>query len=240
LYAQKPKPPKPHDKKPGIALTENSKVFFGVSFGPTVDWFAPTTKEFRLERNKAKGGFIAGVNVDVNLTPERFLYFSTGILCRFLQGELAFNYRYVFPFINTPSLELPTVRTYQTMYLTLPTGIKFRTPPTKNFVFSGQLGLYHNFRVGGKQFDNFILPSIGSDYFVTTDKAKNKDAALFAESGYFGIGFEYEFAPKIRVFTNLDYGCQFNYFNSKAKNNITNEQFKSIVHSLHIVFGFLF
>ena len=242
LLAQKPKPPKhnQNNRKPEIALIENKTVFTGVTFGPTVDWFVPTTTEFDLQREKVKGGFIAGINVDVSVVPQRYLYVTTGLLCRYLQGELAFIHQYVIPIINTPSVEVPTMRTYQTMYLTLPTGIKFRTPPSKNCIFTGQLGLYHNFKIGGKQFDNFSLSGLGTEYFITTEKIKNKDAALFAEAGNLGIGFEYEFAPKIRVFTKVDYSCQFGYFSSKATNNVTDEQFKSIVHSLQIVFGIAF
>jgi hypothetical protein len=243
LLAQKAKPPKSNHRKPEVPLTENKKVFTSVSFGPTVDWFSPTTNEFDLQRNKSKGGFIAGINVEVGVVPQRYLYFSTGLLCRFLQGDLAFQHRYTISIVNTTSpIAIPTVRTYQTFYLTLPTGIKFRTAPTKNCVFTGQLGLYHNFRVGGKTFDNFTLSKIDTDpeYFITTSKVKNTDAALFAESGYLGIGFEYEFAPKIRAFANVNYSCQFGYFSAKATNNVTNKQFKSIVHSLHIVFGVMF
>jgi hypothetical protein len=186
-----------------------------------------------LTREAVKVGFIAGVNVDVSLTPQNFLYFSTGLSAKYLQGDFRLMHKYGSPIDSTVS----TVRTYRTMYLTIPTGIKFRTPPSKNCVFTGQLGLYHNFRIGGKQFDNFVQ---SPEFFTTTQKIKNQDAALFAEAGYFGIGFEYEFAPNIRVFSNANYSCQFNYFSIKATNNITNEQFKSIVHSMHIVFGILF
>ena len=240
LLAQKTKPHKQHHKKPDVSLIENKMVYTGLTFGPTIDWFVPTTKEFRLERNKTKGGFLAGINVDVNLTPKRFLYFSTGLLCKFLQSEHSFEHQFSAPFN-----EQTTVRTHQTFYLMLPTGIKFRTAPHKNCIVSGQLGLYHNFRIGGKQFDTFTYSMEAVDepnfnYFVTTDVVKNKDAALFAEATYIGMGFEYEFAPKIRAFTNINYSCQFGYFSSKAINNVANAQFKSMVHSLHITVGLVF
>jgi len=229
--------------KTTTVINENKKVYLGISFGPSIDWLSPTTSEFELSRNKTKGGFFVGVNVDVSVVQKRFLYFSTGLIGKFLQGELAFVNQYIFPDPITPK-QLPTARTYQTMYLTIPTGIVFRTEPAKQCVFSGQIGLYHNFKVGGKQFDNFTLSSgditLGTEYFITTNKIKNNDAALFAEAGYVGIGFEYEFAPKIRVFTNVNYSCQFGYFSSKAKNNISDQQFKAIVHSLYLVFGFMF
>jgi hypothetical protein len=233
--AQEAKPKKSEKQKPEISLIENKKIFTSVSFGPTVDWFAPTTNE--LTRNKAKGGFIAGINVDVSVIPQKYLYISTGVLCRYLQGDLAFNHKYR---ILSSDTILHAVRTYQTMYLTIPTGIKFRTPPSKNCIFTGQLGLYHNFKIGGKWFDSFELSEVGTNYFITTGKAKNIDAALFTESGYIGFGFEYEFAPKIRAFANTNYSCQFGYFSSKATNNINGERFKSIVHSLNIVFGISF
>jgi hypothetical protein len=139
--------------------------------------------------------------------------------------------------------DTPTVRNYRTLYLTIPTGIKFRTPPSKNCVFTGQLGLYHNFRIGGKRFDNFQMSRTFDEmpeYYITTNIIPNKEAALFAESGYVGMGFEYEFAPKIRAFINTNYSCQFGYFSSKATDNLANKQFKSIVHSLQIVLGVSF
>jgi len=221
---------------------ENNQLFFGVNVGPTVDWFAPTTKDFELTREKTKVGFIAGVSIDVNLTKGRFFYFSSGLFVRYLQGELAFENRYTlnnFFFMDT-SLVIPTVRTYQTMYLTIPTGIKFRTRPSRGCVFVGKLGLYHNFRVGGEQFDSFSSPGEDPDFFITTKKVRNSDAALFAETGYVGLGFEYILRDNIRVFINTDYSCQFNYFSPKVKNNVADARFRSIVHSLHIVFGVLF
>jgi len=187
---------------------------------------------------------IAGINVEVNLPKTKMFYFSTGLLVRYLQGDFSYQKEYDFsgpnPINNT--IRVSTVTTYQTTYLTIPTGIKFRMP-IKNCAFIGKLGLYHNFRIGGKQFDSFTLPNdnaIPNKYFVSTPKIKNTAAALFAESGFLGLGFEYTLKNNFRIFTNMDYSCQFNYFSTKAKNNITNKQFKSIIHSLHIVVGVLF
>jgi hypothetical protein len=92
--------------------------------------------------------------------------------------------------------------------------------------------------VGGNRFDNFTFP--GENYFITTEKEKNNHAALFAESAYAGLGFEYLFKNNLRVFSTLDYSCQFNYFNSNAISNVNDARFKTIIHSLHIVFGFMF
>jgi hypothetical protein len=124
----------------------------------------------------------------------------------------------------------------------VPTGLKFRTIPSKNCVFAGKLGLYHGIKIGGNQVDNFILPGqdLNPEYYMTTPKVKNKDASLFAESGYFGLGFEYVFAHNLRVKADLEYCCQFNYFSSVAINNVANAKYKSIVHSLHIVLGVVF
>jgi len=220
---------------------DHKKIFVGLSFGPTIDWFAPKLTD--IEREKAKAGFITGVNIDINVTKPKFLYFSTGILIRYLQGGLDFNHEYHFAEPIDASLELPTTRIYQTTYLTLPTGIKLRTKLLKGCVISGKIGLYHNFKLGEAQFDNFKLPSdyLDSQYFVSTAKKKdNNHAALFAESAYVGVGFEYAFKQGIRVLANIDYSCQFNYFNPNAKSNVSNAQFKSLVHSLHIVVGVLF
>jgi hypothetical protein len=229
--------------KPSSTNPENRKVLYGLSFGPTIDWFAPTSNLFSLKRNKAKAGLVAGVDVDFNLITNNLLYFSTGVMFRYLQGELSFENQYDFSPVN-PSLITPTVRTYQTMYITIPTGVTFRTAPSKNCVFAGKLGLYHNFNIGGNQFDQFTISGTGlalhPNYYITTSKIKNNDASLFAESGYVGLGFEYVFAPRIRVTANVEYSCQFNYFSSKALHYENGDRFKTIVHSLHIVFGVLF
>ncbi|MCL2246829.1 MAG: PorT family protein [Lentimicrobiaceae bacterium] len=228
-----------HKKPPPLEEKETRKVLFGVYFGPTVDWIVPTSNE--LTRKAAKAGFITGLGVDINLTPKKILYFSTGAFVRYLQGEFEFTNRYKFNFNNFLVLDtLNTVRTYQTTYLAIPTGIKVRTAIAKDCVFLGSLGLYHNFRIAGKQFDHFSLPGVDDEYMITTKKVNNKDASLFAESAYVGIGFEYLLGHNTRVSAHVNYGCQFNYFNSKAENNVTHERFKSIAHSLQIVVGFLF
>jgi hypothetical protein len=158
---------------------------------------------------------------------------------RYLQGELSFENKYDFNGFM-PTDTLITVRTYQASYLVIPTGIKFRTPPSRGCVFVGKVGLYHQFKLGGDKFDNFSLPEIPG-YFITTERVKNNDAALFAETGYAGIGFEYVFKSNIRVFMNADYSCQFNYFSSKAVSNVVADaRFRAIVHSLHVTFGVLF
>jgi hypothetical protein len=232
---------KKESKKVSYSEDENKKAYFWIGFGPTVDWFAPTTHEFDLSRNKAKAGIIAGLNTDIAVTKDRFLYVSTGLLFRYLQGELLFVHLHDYRSLHIDSLiPRPTVRTYNTMYLTLPTGVKFRTNPSRGCVFSGKLGLYHSFKIGGKQFDNFYSDDLNPVYSLTTKTIPNKDASLFAESGYIGLGFEYVLSPKARVFANVDYSCQFNYFSKNAKNSVNDAQFKSIVHSLHIVFGVMF
>ena len=232
---------KSDNKKTPAANQENRPLYFGVSVGPTVDWFAPTTKEedFKLVREKPKAGFIAGINVDVNLIKDRWLYFSTGLLVRHLQGELAFDHQYDIPWLPDTLSVLSTVRTYKVNYLVIPTGIKFRTPPSRGCVFVGKVGLNHQFKLGGDKFDSFSFPAL-SNYLITTPKVKNDDAALFAETGYAGIGFEYLFKSNIRVFMNADYSCQFNYFSFKAVSNVNDARFRAIVHSLQVTFGVLF
>ncbi|MDR0206126.1 MAG: PorT family protein [Bacteroidales bacterium] len=239
--------PNQHQKhqKPNKSVypsAENRKAYFLISFGPTVDWFVPTTKEFTLTRQRAKAGLIAGLSTDIAVIKDRYLYFSTGLMFRYLQGDLSFANKYYFSSLMEEERIFPTVRTFQTMYLTLPTGVKFRTNPSNGCVFLGKLGLYHNFKIGGSQFDNFILSneSAAPEYFIRTPKIINNDASLFAESVYIGLGFEYVLSKKARVFAVADYNCQFNYFSNNAINIVHNKQYKSVVHSLHIVFGVMF
>lgn len=232
---------KPTESKPLYPThNENRKVLFGVSFGPTFDWFAASTEG--VVRKSAKAGFRAGIPVDINLTKEKNIYFSTGVFVRYLQSELTFDHRYDFHLLDT-SLVLGTNRTFQSTYLVIPTALKLRTSPSKNCVFTGNVGLYHAFAVGGHQFDNFKFPDdnvLDPTYSITTDKKSNKDAALFSESAFFGLGFEYLLNHGTRVFAFVDYTCQFNYFSKKAITNVTNQRFKGVVHSLEIKVGFAF
>jgi len=228
-------------QKSSSGCDKEKPILFGIYMGPTVDWFSPNTT--KITRDKVKGGVMAGIALDISVVKERYLFFSTGLLIRYLQGNLTFMNHHDIPLTKdtTYSLVLPTVRNYQTTYLTVPTGVKFRTPPMRGCVFLGKLGFYHNFKVGGRQVDNFTLPGGDPRFFVSTESIPIKDAALFAESGYLGIGFEYIFKNSNRVFTNVDYSCQFNYFKADAKNNITDPtKFRAVVHSLHIVFGVMF
>ena len=234
---------KDSSKTSSPANYENKKVYFGVAAGPTIDWFTSTSKD--LSRKNVKGGMIAGIHLDIDMTKVKIFYFSTGVLIRYLQADFAYDKEYDFSGISPidSMIRRPTVTNYQTTYITVPTGFKFRTPPAKKCVFLGKLGLYHSFKIGGKQYDSFTLPNFNANpnnYFVSTPKIPNDAAAFFAESGYIGFGFEYLLSNNFRIFTNVDYSCQFNYFSSKAKSNITNDQFKTIVHSLHIVLGVLF
>ena len=239
LFAQhKPMQPKPAQNKPThnkpmVDLNESRAVYFGLLFGPTIDWLSPTTNQ--IERKTATGGVIAGALVEPSLVKERFLYFSTGVVVRYLQGKVTFDNEYT---LNDSSRTINALRHYETAYLTLPTGVKFKTNPVKNCVFTGVTGLYHNFKITGKQFDSFKLDD-DEEYDISTHKKNNTNVALFAESVYAGLGFEYVIG-KSRAFANLEYSCQFNYFNKDAKSSISEERFRGIVHSMHIVFGFLF
>jgi hypothetical protein len=219
--------------------SESRRVCFGLYFGPTVDWFAPINDA--LTRETAKTGFLGGMNVDVSVTKDRVIYISTGLLIRYLQGGVAFTTEYPITLLgNSFLLETPTVRTYQTFYLTIPTGLKFKAKLANSCNCLGKVGLYHNIKVGGKQFDNFTLEEEVPKYFLTTEKIKNKDASLFAEAGYIGIGIEYLLCNNTGIFAHVDYGCQFNYFNSNAINPLNNDKFKTIVHSLQMTVGFSF
>ena len=213
---------------------ESRNIYVGLCFGPTVDWFLPTTQAFTGKSVKA--GFITGVLVEPALVTERFLYLSTGVLVRYLMGEASFWNHYK---INNLPFSTFATRHYETTYLTLPTIAKFRTVPLKNCVFSAKIGLYHNFKIDGNQYDSFVLNEKENEFFTTTKKKKNLDAALFTETGCIGVGFEYTIG-KSRAFANFDYNCQFGYFNPNAKSNISEDRFKTIVHSLQIILGFMF
>jgi hypothetical protein len=219
----------------------NRKSLFGITCGPTIDWFVPTSKPLNYKQEKA--GFITGIVADFNVASKEFLYFSTGLMIRYLQGEVALTKQYNFN-INEFEINdtINTTRNYQTTYLTIPTGIKLRFTASDKLVFLGKFGLYHNFRIAGKQYDSFSLSGDDDDYSITTKKKYNKDASLFAESGYAGLGLEYIFQNSLRIFINFDYSCQFNYFKFKdiSISEDSSARFKAIIHSMHINLGILF
>jgi len=58
-FAQQPHHQHKNRPLPTPQINETPKVFFEVRFGPTIDWFSPTSDV--IKRESVKAGFMAGV-----------------------------------------------------------------------------------------------------------------------------------------------------------------------------------
>jgi hypothetical protein len=76
---------------------------------------------------------------------------------------------------------------------------------------------------------------------VTTDWAKDNEVALFKESVFAGIGFEYVIRRHLRAKFGVNYAQSLNnYFSKNAKNSRTGVQEKAAIGTVEILFGLYF
>jgi len=245
LMAQKKNDPhkKKDRSKSNLPLQEehiSPHVLAGLNAGPTIDWML--TKVEGYAATKPTLGFRFGIPVDIRLTEKENFYVNTGLFCKSFKGTLEFPWSYDisvnFPNIPDPviieDVRVTTQRTYTSFYLSIPTGIKLKTTPSRQCVFGTNIGLLHQFLLTGKKQDHFKL----GDLNVETEKVKNDEAALFQESIYIGIGLEYIIAQRFRVYFYPTYTYTFNnYYNKKATNIITQVKGKASIHTLEFIFG---
>ena len=71
-------------KDPGFG----SRVNFGVTFAPTIEWMYPHTEGY--EKNGVIMGMRYGINLNVNLTERKNFYFSTGVFAEHCGGKMKF------------------------------------------------------------------------------------------------------------------------------------------------------
>ena len=110
---------------------------------------------------------------------------------------------------NSPTDSVVTNRLYRSIFLTIPTGVKLKTPQFKNFVFGVNFGLYHSFLLSAKSYDKY---SIGNTDIKKTNSPYVNQMAIFREAGYLGIGGEYIIKGEFRVFMYVNYAYSFNQF----------------------------
>jgi len=210
-----------------IIPPHGKRVILGLMVGSGADWITPRNEKFTTNGGYANLSY--GIPVDINFTTGQYYYFSTGVMFHHLGGKLKFNLYDD----NSPTDSVVTNRLYRSIYLTIPTGVKLKTPQFKNFVFGVNFGLYHSFLLSAKSIDKY---SIGNTDHKTTNSPYVKQMAIFREAGYLGIGGEYIIKGEFRTFVYINYAYTFTNFFSR--NNILKE--KGNVNSVEVILGFSF
>ncbi len=200
---------------------EGKRVKVGLVVGTGVDWFMP--KNLKFEREGASMNFQVGIPIDINLTKESYYYFTTGLIFQHLGGKMKFESDLIEP---TP---IVTKRYYPSMYLTIPTGIKLKTPQFKKFVFGVNFGLYHSFLLSAKVKDKYRY----NDKDYITEQKSTKEMAIFKEAAYIGIGGEFIIKNDFRAFLFVNY--VYSFTNSFSRSNMENE--KGNLSSVEILLG---
>lgn len=194
-------------KDPGFG----SRLNFGITFAPAFGWMYDHTAGY--EKDGVVMGMRYGVNLNVNLTPRKNFYFSTGLFAEHCGGKMRF-------LDNIPVGELgiadstPTQRTYRSIYLTIPTMITMKTNSINNFYICGNVGLLHGFNLKATQADSYII----GDELWSREKKDSQEAALLKEAFIAGVGFEYAVTATMRAGVTVNYvqGVT-NYFKGKGK-----------------------
>lgn len=213
------------------------RINFGFTFSPTFDWMFPRTEGY--QRNGAGMGMRYGINLNVNLTPRKNFYVSTGVFGENLTGKLVFNDLVHIPVDSITFSGTETRRTYRPMYLTIPVGVTLKTNSFDNFIICGNVGLYNSFLLRAFNEDTYKF----GEEFWTRQKNPSSEAAIMRESVYGGLGFEYSVSKDFRAGFMVNYVYSFsNYFKGKGKapNNLSGLDQKAHLGYLELVFNINF
>ena len=228
---------------------EARRVVFGITFGPSFNWMNwknhnSIPEGYDRATPGMKLGLRYGVNMDIDLTKEKHFFVSTGILIEHTGGSLTFDENVVM--IDT-AFPRNIDRKYKSIYFTIPTAVTFRTPSFSNFIICGNIGLYHSFNLYSRYQSRFQIDPTAREVekesinYVTTDWSVDSEVALFKESAFVGLGFEYVIKKNLKGKFYVNYAQSFlNYFNQNAKNNITGVQEKAAIGTVEILFGLSF
>ena len=220
-----PRPPRPHDADFG------KRVTLGVAFGIGPGWLNPRTDS--VSRAGIVNTMRYGIPLDINFTTKNNYYFTTGVFFSHSGGKLCF----VDDIEDVGRVE--TIRKYNAIYLSLPTGIKLKTPSMKGFVVAAQFGFLHSFRLTAKASDTYET----SDMKVTTDKYMyTKETAWFREAGFIGLGMEYVIKEDFRIYFYATYNHAFiNFFGNKAEPNLlSGNEMRATAGNIEMMVGICF
>jgi hypothetical protein len=158
-------------------------------------------------------GMRYGVNLNINLTPRKNFYFSTGLFGEHCGGKMKFLDNVPIGSLVIADSTL-TRRTYRTIYLTVPTMITMKTNSINNFYITGNLGLLHSFNLYSTNTDSYLF----DEELWTREKHTSEETAFMKEAFIAGVGFEYSVTPTMRAGLMVNYVQSFtNYFKGKGK-----------------------
>ncbi len=213
-----------------------------VTFGPTVDWFTPTTEN--MVKTGASVGFRGGIGFDIDVKKNQKLFVTTGIMVRYLNSGVDTQEKYN---INDTMVTYNVTRSLSNLSIVIPTGVKLKTLPRNNCVFAGSFGFYHGFTVRGRTSDDIeLLEGTDGDgnpieFDIETTSMPHDEGSLYSFTPYAGMGFEYQLKNGQRASIYAQYAPQVsNYFTKKAVSINGNSREKALIHSLEIMLGFSF
>lgn len=219
-----------------VPPTKPYKVLVSFFAGPALEWVQPKTVGYDLVAPSL--GFRAGVPIEINLTERENFYFTTGIHVKFEHSSLTLPEKYEL-LAGTPSVIVNTNRKYSNFYLSIPTGIKMKVAISPKSMLGLNLGLYHSLFLSGKTYDEFNLSNISTtDYSITTNLVDNKYGAMFKESGFGGIGYEYKINPNLRAYVYANYVLTFtNFFAPNSMNSVNLQKESAISQGVELLVG---
>lgn len=231
IEVKKDRPPRhsrPH-RPPGEDF--GRRVTLGVAFGIGPGMLNPRTDS--VNRAGVVNTMRYGIPLDINFTTKNNYYFTTGVFFSHSGGKL----RFVDGIEDVGIVE--TIRKYNAIYLTIPTGIKLKTPSMKGFVVGAQFGLYHSFRLMAKASDQY---KVGEEKVTTNKYMYKEQTALFSEAGFIGLGFEYVIKDDFRVFFYTTYAHTFiNFFGKKAEPNfLSGRDMRATAGNIEFMVGICF
>jgi len=198
----------------------------GFCVGSGADWIIPKSDGF------SNAGAVAslryGIPVDINFTTATNYYFTTGLMFQHLGGKQKFTLSDTAN--NLMNIE-GNIRSYRSIFITIPVGVKLKTPDFKNFVFAVNFGLQQSFSISSKATDKYQLEDGTKGNIKRNDFSKS--TFLFREAAYMGIGLEYVIKDDFRV--NLFFNYSYTFTNYFRKSTEWGE--KGNLNSLEIVLG---
>lgn len=207
------------------------RVAVGITVGPSIEWMSPKTENYNGAGTIA--GLRYGVPVDINFTADEYYYFTTGVMFSHAGGKL--NFTTYSPEDDTRLVDM--TRKYTSIYLSIPTGIKLKTPNFGNLVFVGNFGFYHGFNLSSKKVDSYIDGNLSSG---KGKKGPYEEAAIFKESIYVGLGADYLIMDNFKANLMINYSYTFtNYFTKKSLTYDNNRE-KANLGSVEFILGFFF
>jgi hypothetical protein len=199
-----------------INAQSTSKVRFGLSINPSINWLSAQNKN-KFESNGATFGFGAALNAEIKIS--QTASFTTGLSFTTQGGNMIYNDTTYYQYSNSELQELKgpiegnftnllQERKTKINYVNLPLGIKLNTPEFGLLKYYGEFGLNLSFRTSSSTED--ITTNIVSNEDEVLTNIVNTDDTQFLNMGFnFGVGAEYNIAGTTSLFFTIRYNNNF-------------------------------